>query len=329
MKKLKARVIFELIMILCLVLSLTTGSFANQISNDISRNRQIEELFDLKAKLLSNDNVDTNRLNDIDKQLEQLGVEKLTQSEVQKRFPSAKIALVKSNEYPVDTVIPQVVAPSKDNVSWSTYRVLGLYNGKYYEVQKLIAQPNTRPSCLKFTGARIITKNLNGAAGVINVVKLIAGEIPIYGRWISFFDAVSGTVSAISRQTTIVGNIQVTHTWSMVTTISYQYVKEEGKPDSTQNLTFVSSRLTGESGWEIPGFAYNNGTVYPNLIQGRESYQVIPANYDNTDLAIRGFVNTGAINTSAVVGYVNLIGLNESDITTIYPTVPIFPDQIS
>lgn len=38
-------------MILCLVISLTTGSFANQISNDISKNRQIEELFDLKSKV--------------------------------------------------------------------------------------------------------------------------------------------------------------------------------------------------------------------------------------------------------------------------------------
>ncbi len=311
-----------------LLVSLTNGAFADQVSDDPNRESQIERLFDEKAKLLVEENIDISKLNDIDKQLENLGVVRLTPSEVQQRFPDAKLGLVKNNEYNINDITPQVVPPSQNNVSWSTYRVSGTYNGRSYEVQKLIAQANTRDSCLKYTGSRTITKSLNGAAGVINILKLIAGEVPVYGRWVSFFDAVSSTVSAVSRETTIEGNIKVTHTWTMVSTISYQYVKKYGESDSTQNLSFVSSKLAGESGWAIPSFSYSGGKVYPNLIQGKESYQITPSNYDNTNLAISAFVGTGAIDTSAVVGYLDLISLDDSYVTTIYPTVPIFPEQI-
>jgi hypothetical protein len=77
---------------------------------------------------------------------------------------------------------PQVAVPSADNVSWSTYRSQVTKDGKTYDVQRLVAQPNTKNSNLKATGNRAIRSTYYWKAGGMNALKALAmgaaGEIP-------------------------------------------------------------------------------------------------------------------------------------------------------
>ncbi|MNH83364.1 hypothetical protein D3C73_357590 [compost metagenome] len=125
------RKFFCILMILTLVLSLTPTIFASPVQ-DIKETR-IQQLYDQRAAVLNEEIVDMNKVDNIDKQLKSLGVEFITSEQVRKQFHNENMS-------------PNVSLPQQDNVSWSTYRTEIIKDGITYEVQRLIAQPNSKSS---------------------------------------------------------------------------------------------------------------------------------------------------------------------------------------
>ncbi|MNK25979.1 hypothetical protein D3C87_443100 [compost metagenome] len=136
------RKFFCILMILTLVLSLTPTIFASPVQ-DIKETR-IQQLYDQRAAVLNEEIVDMNKVDNIDKQLKSLGVEFITSEQVRKQFHNENMS-------------PNVSLPQQDNVSWSTYRTEIIKDGITYEVQRLIAQPNSKSSNLKAKGNKALS----------------------------------------------------------------------------------------------------------------------------------------------------------------------------
>lgn len=118
------------------IMSLSTTIFAK---NDIDISEKISLLMDQRDKvnvnLILNEKMGLevnelkNELTEINKQLAQLGVETLTEQEIQERFGNK------------DGITPYMDVPTSDNVIWNSYRSTVSINGTNYDVQTITATP--------------------------------------------------------------------------------------------------------------------------------------------------------------------------------------------
>ena len=93
-----------------------------------------------------------------------------------------------------------------------------------------------------------------------------AGSIPGASLVLTVYDTVNEFVSGISK-TTEISKAKIMYSYSHATTASFKYVKVKGKADSTQKLTYISTKGTTAIGYQYPTFSYSGGTVTPNIIQ--------------------------------------------------------------
>lgn len=263
--------------------------------------------------------------------MERVGVKKLSKDEVIEEFPSIKKDIEKkglnANQTTTDTIRASIALPTNPNINWSTYTDTLTYNGTNYEVQRLVAQANVQDSPLKDNGSRAISTDYKWAAGAMNLVKTGAGTIPVIGKILTFYDAVVGTYSAISKTTEIDG-ADCVYSWSYVSTVVFSYVRASGT-SNPQVLTYVSTKCDAAVGYQLPTFYYKNTNgnyvVTPAIIQGSSSYSMTPAGYDNTYNAVYAFSH-GA--SSAVVPSFSLTGLDNQSIYLVYPVVPNGPTDL-
>jgi len=168
---------------------LLVPSFAVNINvdakhEDALREARIMELFDERLKLFFSKPVDISKLNEIDIELTSLGVDFLTLDEVERQFPDVKAIKEKAlkgetaSKASVKTDANAYVDKPSSNVnSWASYRYSNhYYNGKYYNVQKLVAQPISEDSSLWEEGARTVNFSANWKAGVTNLISSIASS---------------------------------------------------------------------------------------------------------------------------------------------------------
>ena len=83
-----------------------------------------------KAELIAQGLIHHEKLDNIDNELRTLGVQFLTHEQAKRFFINNNV------------VQPLIDVPSQPNVNWSTYTSWVITNGKTYEVQRLVAQPN-------------------------------------------------------------------------------------------------------------------------------------------------------------------------------------------
>lgn len=330
MKNKTGRKIASWMLVFGLAFSFNTGAFAAAKSNnEVERYNRIEKLFDAKDKLLLEKKVDAKKIEKIEKDLQNLGVEKLSTNDVLKKFSKKKSKTGES------IITPNVAVPPSTNVTWSSYRTTYSYNGKSYEVQRLIADANTKDSNLKNNGSRAISTSYKWQAGVMNLIKVtaseIGGNIPVLGTAMTFYDAVVGTISSIGRTTEIDGGDCV-YSWSSVTRAVFSYVKPVGKSDDYQTMSYISTKSTVATGYQIPTFTYKttsgSTTVSPKIVQGSKTFTITPSGYDNTYNAVYAFVNYPYAQTRATVDSFSLTGLDNKSVSTVYVVSPAFPAHI-
>lgn len=324
--KYSVKKIISLVLVLAISMVMSIPAFATT-SNNKNVELKIQELYNEKAQLLCDKTVDQNKLDRIDTQLESLGVEFLKPEEVQTRFPD----ISKDKQYG-----PYVVTPVQDNVSWSSYKSAATADdGNIYEVQHLVAQPNSKASNLKETGNYALRSSYNWKAGSMNILQTAAsagiGEIPGAGVVLSIYDAVKGFVSGISK-TTVIEDADIVYSWSQTTTAVFSYVKPNGASDNEQSLTYISTKVNAAIGYQFPTFIYTNTSggsvsVSPNVIQGKRSITATPSGYDSTPNAIRAYLNTGN-QTRATVDSIQITGIESDTVAYIYPVSPAFPAHI-
>lgn len=329
--------------VFALIMFISSTAFASAdesfIGNMIAyeREKQIEELLNKRAELLTEDNVDIAALNDIDRKLVKLGVEFLSSEEVARQFPQEKaikdLVMYTKREVSSQTeVSPQVDTPTSNVNTWTSYRVRYYYNGKYYNVQKLIAQPKSPSSPLQDVGSRVVYFSSNWQAGVQNVFETAAwsalGLIPKASIAITFYDAIRSFWDGI-KTTMEVRAPHIVYSWSSVTTVVFSYVRLDDQTDDYQWLSHISTKTNTVVGYQIPTVEYKNSSgtwtkvPVPDVIQGKRTIEIVPDGYNDTLSAIIAY-NSGRT-VHAAVERIKISGPESKTVQYIYPCYPQFP----
>lgn len=152
----------------------------------------------------------------------------------------------------------------------------------------------------------------------------LVGQIPGSDLVVGVYDAAKGFFSGISKET-VVQDIDIMYTYGQTTTAIFSYVKESGKSDSTQIMTYISTSVYTHVGWQWPSFSYvdeyGQSVLRPNVVQGNRTINQVPPGYDNTGLAVDAFVNPSAQRKS-VVNRVKYTGIEKKVLGYIYPVNP-------
>lgn len=286
-------------------------------ANEITNEMLISQLFDRRAELVSQEKY--GELASVEQQLEALGVEKMTPSEVKEKYIN----------HGVNTGA-RVTVPVASNVSWFSGTSNYSYNGKTYTVQTLTAQANDKSSNLKIAGSKAIASSYKWKAGAMNALSVIgsaaAGEIPGASTVLTVYDMVKGIVSGIST-TTEISAAEIVYSYAHVTTASFKYVKEQGQSDNYQSLTYISTKGVSSVGYQYPTFTYSGGSAKPNVIQGSRTIYSTPGGYDSTANAVKAYVDVYAI-SRAYNDQVKITGIESKTVSNIYPVCPQFPMHI-
>lgn len=284
-----------------LTLSFAVPVFAQESSDNSAR---IDSLFDERAELICLEKWD--EVDSIDRQLESLGVEKLTAAEEDERFGS------------------YVSAPTSTDTTWFSSRVNYTYNGVTYEIQTLTAQPNRNDSCLKQSGSRSLSSTDKRKAGGMNALSIAAfiGS----SMALTVYDSARGFVNGVSK-TAEISSAEIVYSYAHTTTASFKYVKVSGQSDDYQVLSYASTKGTTAVGYQYPTFIYSGGSVKPNIIQGSRTINSTPEGYNSNLNAIKAFTDPYAPRM-AYVKKVQITGLEWEAVSSIYPPCPQFPTQI-
>lgn len=304
------------------------------------REREIMELFDERQQILMNKPVNVAQLNAVDMKLHNLEVSFLSQSEVAEYFPDATESLqgitTSGTEYMGDSVVaPAVVAPvSKDN-TWASYRTSNCYyNGNYYNIQRLVAQPMNESSPLWSCGQKNVNYNINWKAGMTTlftgIVKAGASQLAPYA--FTVYDILKDVWNAL-KPTSDLDISDVTYIWENATTVMFSYVRLSSETDYDQMLSLIATKCSTEVVFvvNVDAWSQNGDGVYvlePELSPGKKEIQSTPVNYGSLERACYGYVNWSAGPIYDRITQITLSGAESNAVATIYPFLPEYPYDV-
>ena len=257
---------------------------------------------------------------ELDRQLEELGVEHLTSEEVYERFGGD------------EAVVPYVNKPDMDNVKWTLSKTTSKYNGIIYEIQTLIAQPNHKNSGLRIYGGKVILANGDMAAGVAEAIKVVASAAVGFinkeaGIILTVYDTIKAVITKASK-TMMISSAHIVYSYAFSETASFKYVKIKGRPDIEQQLTYISTKGTLAAGYQYTDLVCKNNFAMPNIIQGKiKTMTYIPRGYNDTKNAVIAYGNPYP-RTEACIDVVNIIGVGRNRVIEIHPIRPQFPAHV-
>lgn len=293
----------------------------------------IQELFEERALLLLHESIDTLQLNRIDQELINLGVEFLTESQVQKLLIEATI-----NEYIQEgRPVPRFInVPSSTNNNWTSSIVtLTHSNNVRYDVQRItVTARNSNSSQSIPMTTRTVNFSRNWQAGAVNVLAVgvshTAGQIPLLSNLISFFDAVSGFAQGISR-TTEVSVPHIAYIWHGNATTVFTFVRLAGQPSSIGRMTQVSTSVAFTAQYTIPTFSQRlvngNWAMVPGLRTTGRSFTFTHPGHNNVSVAMNTFA-TGGPTVLNDIRSIRVAGPQDTPVTTLIPPQPLNMNSI-
>lgn len=292
----------------------------------------IMQLFDERQAVIFEDEVDINHLNSIDYQLHQLGVEFLTYAEVQEQFPNEFSQDYDSHSSELAPL--GIDPPSSSKNTWATYRFANqYYDGEYYNVQNLVAQPLTESSALWNEGQKQIYYSINWQAGATSFIKSIAsvGASQLAPVTSTVYDVLSSTLQGL-QPTSVVDPADVIYRWENRTTAVFSYVRLESESDNRQQLVYINSRCTTEIAYiaDIDSWKVSSSSSLipvPDLITGERTINSVPNYFNSVYYACVAYNNWVAGPVANQVTSINISGPESKSIVTIYPSTPQFPQQ--
>ncbi|MEK5059779.1 hypothetical protein BK126_27055 [Paenibacillus sp. FSL H7-0326] len=225
--------------------------------NSISVDEKIKGLYEQRSLVLAQKKEGyQEEYEKLGKELEALGGEFLTQAQVAEKMEIAK----KTYNGPT----PQIALPKNPKYVWSSVRNSWVKNGVTYEVQHLTAEPNSTKSILWGVQTGVTQSSSEVQAAAVKLVgSLIKEGASTIGKpvdaSITFFDAVYNFITdANFGRTTVITDVTSNYTVSWFENIDFMYVKKKSDPDSNQELTFMSSSISGDASWTMPSFSYKS-----------------------------------------------------------------------
>ncbi len=232
----------------------------------------------------------------------------------------------------------RVVVPASGKNTWATYRYANqYYQGKYYNVQKLIAQPLTNDSPLFSRGDKTVYYNMNWKAGTTNFLSSVALSIlgastgRITSAAISVYDALSSVWEGL-KPTSDIDPTDVYYKWETQTTAVFSYVRLENQSDEYQYLSHISTKCITQVGYMLSVDSWRqNGTgawvKYPNIEHDDRTLYHTPSNYNNTTRALWAYNNVTGGPCQDAVYQITISGPESKTVQTISPCCPNFPLQ--
>ena len=227
-----------------------------------------------RAELTRNYEENENRINEIDMELESLGVQEISELE-------AKNKLTEGNE-----LSPYVVLPTSSTVKWTSYRQQTSYRGQMYEMQIIRAVPKTTNSSLYKTLAVVDHQATSATSNVLKLTKVGAstavGSIPIIGTAIvTFYDVFNTIISGLSTNT-VISDVSANYTTGITANYLYVWVKKVGQiDDGNQLLSYIGNYVTVDTNIAISDMFEVNGNMVAS-VPSRNFSQTLTSEYYNS-----------------------------------------------
>lgn len=207
----------------------TSSGVSDTDSVDID-SLSIDELYGLRGQMALNYDENSSVIEAIDGRLEELGVEDLSQSEVDVLFDNCTYANGTGVQARVD------INPSS-TVTWSTYREVYVYRGVSYQLQYVIGVPQNGNSELIITddiGSTTLYNVSTSSKTAINVTTstyysnpmTVTGDISTPVTLTEVLSQVTNSVPSFIQQLTLQYDL------TLSTTFKYVFVKYDGATDT-------------------------------------------------------------------------------------------------
>lgn len=324
------------VLVIAFLLSTTTFAMSPDMSDDNidERETQILNLLDQRQLLLLDDVVDIAALNAIDLQLHNLNVDFLTQEEVEEVYPEAAESVEKNIETASSRAIELPESVENHWVSYTTSNYL--YDGQYYNIQRLVAQPLSEDSPLWDEGAKTVKFNYDWEAGATELIKCVAkaGISELAPITTTVYDALSAGWSGLRRVSTIDPG-DVIYRWENATNVVFSYVRLESQPDSSQMLVLIATKCVTDVGYivDIDAWSENgDGTSSPVPAQktGNKTLNNKPTYYNFVSRACAAY-NSYYVSGNVVYDRITRITISAPEsktVVNIYPCCPEFPTSL-
>lgn len=338
MKAFTRVVIFFIIMAMLLPITTFAVSAENINADQEERERNIMDLFDARQEILLNKPVDIVQLNAVDLELFNLGVDFLSEKEVAEDFPEAKAALYsgsqESNTISTNSAAStySVEIPDSDINSWASYRTTNYYyDGVYYNIQRLIAQPLVEESPLWDEGAKTVNYSLNWKAGVTTFFKKVvsAGASDVAPITTTVYDVLSSIWSSL-KTTSDIDPSDVYYRWENSTSAVFSYVRLQSQTDYDQELVLIATSCQTSVAYvvDIDSWSQNgDGTLspVPAQIAGTKMLTSSPTGYNSVARACYAYETWAGGPLSDRITSITISGPESKAVATIYPCLPEFP----
>ena len=209
---------------------------------------KINNLFDERQTLSLNYNQNIKRINEIDLELHKLGVQTLSEQEVQAKFENA--ANVKDSK----GITPYQDLPTGGtNVQWTSTRSIIVYNGKQYEVQEIRAVPTGAGSLSELKAIVATGQNLKaGSAYMVQAIvqdaaAMVIAAIPgtaFIGQGITLYTHLVNAYNTSIAHNTEFSNVEAVYAITLSTNEVCTFVKTPGSVDvGNQFLCYKGNRF--------------------------------------------------------------------------------------
>lgn len=333
----------SMFLLCCMIISFTFTASAVEITennmNMINAQQdaledRIQMLYDERSELLNADNPDMTEIGKVEAEMRELGVEFLSYEQVVEQFPEAVAATTENSI--MERAGTHTTVPSSSVNSWSTYRVSNYYyEGQYFNIQKLVAEPISESSSLWEEEQIAVNFSTDWNAITTNLLEIIAGAaMDSFTEGgadvvITVYDAVREILEGMTS-TTVIKPSEVIYWYETQTTAVFCYTKIEGRPDSTQVLNHISTKCKTSVGYlfDIEKYKINGSSdwiVEPAIASGSYLVNHTPTNYSSSAWAAYMYLYDQTLARFDTVDYIKLKGPENRTVYTIYPCKPQFP----
>ena len=207
------------------------------IVEDEERNRIIDQLLSERCELELEYEKNIVQINQIDKQLESLGVEEITMDEVSQKVGKS--------------VMPRYSVSSTSTTKWTSRRIVVAYNNRQFELQIIEGVPIAQNSPLRKDYQQVQYSKAGFVAGAVDAIKVVGasalGFAPEIGTILSVgitaYDAFNAFISNLTTST-IIENVEGAAVVSFTSHMKYIFVKSNGSADAgNQVLCYVGNMV--------------------------------------------------------------------------------------
>lgn len=296
--------------IMILIIMIPSYAFADVNAEARDLDEVIGELYTQRSQATLEQ--DFERVNEIDEQLNELGVERLEWEDLVEEVPS---------------IVPKTKAPGipiNNDASWDKYSITYNYKNKQYTITTIVAIPNSRSSTgLKGTFSKNTANNSGKLSSQLFQLAISTSLGTVNPLASTVYDLVSIFVDNVSK-TTVYSSDLTTYSGGYTSTHYFKYVREKGTNEREDVLSYSSSTVSVSYTVSMTGFVYGPNSTSVKNISKQYSKDYSPSGYNSSTNAVRSYLNETSQSRNVVNHiYIKRSGKNIVSISIANPFSPV------